>query len=115
MSIEPPKKPVSWEQNPEIIDVNKRIAQLKRFTSRGFYGNENWRDKEASIKDLESTEKQMATVVKKAKEQHEKELRDYNELFKIYEEAVEKEAKELELRQKRINHPILGLNLDERS
>jgi len=118
MSLEPPKKPLPWQQNPIISEIDQRIIWLTRYTNQSFFGNDNWRDKEASLQELESTKKEKETVIKQAKDQYKTEMKEYDELYKAYEveltienERLAEEAKELEKKVKKNKHPILGLDL----
>ena len=101
-----------------IKEVDQRIIWLTRYTNKSFFGNDNWRDKEASLQDLEYTKNHRNDVIQKAKDQEIAELKQYEELYKAYlvelaveNERLEAEAKELEKKQQKNKHPILGLDI----
>jgi hypothetical protein len=106
-----PNRPLSWEQNPMVVNISRRILQLEMFTRRSFYGNDNWREKETSLGELENLKKRKNVIVQKAKEQYQVELIEYDELLKAYEHEQEILKAEEEKRKKKCSHPILGLDI----
>ena len=109
----PPVPPTPWEQYSEVIDINNGISKLEDITRRSSCGNDNWRDKENATQHLERLKILRSDIIKRAKEQYEKENLIYAQLLKDYEITAAKEKAEAEERKRVQGHSILGLDLHD--
>lgn len=94
--------------SPELKQITDKISYLESIVRIGFSGNDDWREKQSYIRQLDTLRKKLKAVEEKSIKEHEIALLDWR-LWKIEEEQNKRRIEESQKIWE--ENPIMGMEV----